>query len=193
MESLVKEKTKFGAVYTLECMRLCDPVTHKRFRNEGGRFLPRQLIWTEQAHNVVTAEGLNSILNIMFHAATQITTWYCVISETDTAGADGLTYAVPSFTETEAYDEATRPEYVEAESSAKSTTNVASKAVFTISGTKTLYGAGLVGGGTDPTVKSNTAGGGTLFSYAKFATARAVVAADVVNLTVAVGGADDGA
>ena len=189
----VKEKARFGAVYTAECFRLCDPVTHKRFRDAGGKFLPRQLIWTEIAHNVVTAQGINSILNVMFHNATQIATWYCVISETDTAGADGLTYAVPSFTETESYDEATRPEYVEAEGAAKAITNAASKAVFTISATKTLYGAGLVGGGTDPTVKSDAAGGGTLFSYAKFGTERAVVDDDVVNLTIALGGADDGA
>jgi len=98
--------------------------------------------------NICTAEGLNALLNIMFHAATQLTTWYVLIFETDTTPADGTTYATPVWTESTAYDEATRPEYVEAAASAKNITNSASKAVFTISATKTIYGAALVGGQT---------------------------------------------
>lgn len=152
-----------------------------------------KLISQSHTTGVVTAEGINALLNVMFHEATQITTWYCVISETDTAGADGLTYAVPSFTEWEAYDEATRPAYTEAAASGKSMTNSANKAEFTANATKTLYGAGLVGGGTDPNTKGDAAGGGTLFDYGKFAASQPVVSANVVQLTITLTGADDGA
>ena len=150
-----------------------------------------KLIWTEEIHNVWTAEGLNSLLNVYLHAATQIATWYCLIFETDTTPADGTTYATPVFTESTSYDEATRPEYEEAASSAKSITNSANKATFTISATKTIYGAALVGGGTAPTVKGDTTSGGTLAVAGKFATARSVLDGDVINLTYSVTAVDD--
>lgn len=168
----------------------------------GGKFKGRfdieikdklgNLISQSSAENVLTAEGLNSILNVYLHAATQITTWYCLIFETDTTPSDATTYATPVFTEWTAYDEATRPEYVEAGSTAKSTTNSANKAVFTANDTKTLYGAALVGGGSDPTVKGNTAGGGTMLCAGKFGASQPVVDNNVVNLTYTITAADAG-
>ena len=151
-----------------------------------------KLKWTEDIHNIITNEGLDHILNVILHGTSAIATWYCVMSETNTAPAAGLTYAVPSFTELQAYDEATRPAYVEAAASGQSITNSANKAVFTINDTKTLYGAALVGGGTDGNTKGDTAGGGTLLCYALFSSSRAVVNDDVVNLTYTLGAADDG-
>ena len=151
------------------------------------------LISRSRAENIITDEGLNSILNVNLHAATQITAWYCVIFETDTTPDGDTTYAVPVFTEFAAYDEATRPAYVEAESTAESITNSASKAVFTANATKTLYGAALVGGGSAPTTKSNVAGGGTLLCAGKFAASQPVVDDNVVNLTYTVTAADDAA
>ena len=188
----IKAGAKFRGTFELECYRLRDPLTGKRLRDDRGRFLPRQLVWTEEVGNIITNEGLDAILDIMLHAATQITTWYCCLVETDTAPAANMTYAVPVYTESIAYDEGTRPEYVEAASSGQSITNSANKAVFTIDAAKTMYGASVVGGGTDPTVKNNTAGGGTLFCYAKFAASRSVVDDDVINLTYTLTSADDG-
>ena len=149
------------------------------------------LVSRSECHNIVTDEGLDAILNIHLHGTTQIGTWYCVISETDTAGAAELTYAVPTFTEWAAYDEATRPAYNEAASSSQSVTNSANKATFTANATKTLYGAGLVGGGSTPGTKSDVAGGGTLFNYGKFAASQPVVDDNVVNLTITITAADD--
>jgi len=148
--------------------------------------------WVEDTHNLITNQGLNHILNVVLDAATQITAWYCALVETDTAAAAGMTYAVPVYTETTTYAPGTRPEYVEAASTAQSTTNSASKAVFTMNATKTLYGAALVGGGSAATTKGNTAGGGTLLCYAKFTASRAVVDTDVCNLTYTLSAADDG-
>lgn len=133
--------------------------------------------------NICTDEGLNALLNIMFHASTQITTWYLLIFETDTTPAAGTTYAVPVFTECTAYTEGTRPEFVEAAASSKSLSNSANKADFTMNATKTIYGAALVGGGSAPTTKGNTAGGGTMYCASKFASSKAVESTDVLKVT----------
>ncbi len=172
---MIKDAVKLQGNFKAEC-----------FDSEG------RLKWVEETHNIVTNEGLNHILNAVLNAATQITTWYCTLAETNTSAAAGMTYAVPSYTETTAYDEATRPAYVEATSTAQSTTNSASPAVFTISATKTIYGASLVGGGSAATTKGNTAGGGTLLCYALFTTARSVLDNDVINLSYTLTMSDDG-
>lgn len=144
----------------------------------------------ERCPNIVTDEGLDAILDIMLHADTQITAWFVLIVETDTAEAAGMTYAVPVFTESTAYDEATRPAYVEAAASGQSITNSASPADFTINATKTIYGAALVGGGTDADTKGNTAGGGTLLCYSKFGASKAVEDDDTLQVTYTISAAD---
>lgn len=175
MENLeVKSGAKIGGIFDVKCFR------------KG------ELIWEEKGHNLLTYEGLDATLNIMLHGATQITAWYCLLFEDDYTPLATNTYAVPGFTETTSYDEGTRPAYVEAESTARSTTNSASPAVFTISATKTMYGAALVGGGTDADTKADTAGGGTLFCLFSFALERAVLDNDVINLTYTITIADDG-
>jgi hypothetical protein len=148
-------------------------------------------LWEEQSPNLVTNEGLDRMLNVYFDETTQTATWYCGLVETDTTAAATMTYDVPVFTECTAYDEAARPAYVPAQSSARSTTNSASKAVFTISGTKTIYGAFL----TSVATKGDHAAGANnvLHCYSKLGSSRAVVDNDVLNLTYTCTSADDGA
>jgi hypothetical protein len=141
-------------------------------------------------HNTCTAEGLNALLDIMFHGTTQITTWYVLLFESDTTPADGTTYATPVFTESTAYDEVTRPAYTEAAASGKSMTNSANKAVFTIDASKTIYGAALVGGGTDANTIDDQAGGGTMYCASKFGSSKVVVDNDVINVTITLTAAD---
>lgn len=143
--------------------------------------------WKED--NICTDEGLNALLNIMFHAATQLTTWYVLIFETNTTPAAGTTYATPVWTECTAYG-ATRPEFVEAAASSKSLTNSANKAEFTMTATKTIYGAGLVAGGTDANTKGDAAGGGTLYCASKFAASKAVENLDVLKVTITLTSSD---
>ncbi len=169
----IKTGAKFRGEFTAECYR-------------NGK-----LIWIEKVHNIITNQGLTHYLNTELAGGTAITTWYCTLVETDTTPAAGMTYAVPVYTESTAYDEATRPAYVETVTD-QTCTNSASKAVFTISATKTMYGASLVGGGTAATTKGDTAGGGTLSCYAKFTSSRAVLDNDIINLTYQVTAADDG-
>ena len=173
MQEVIKSGARLKGVFKAEC-----------YDKHG------KLKWVDEAQNILTDEGLNRILNVLLHGTIQTATWYCTLVETDTIPAAGMNYDVPVYTESVAYDELTRPAYVEAESVAKSTTNSASKAVFTINATKTMYGASLVSINTkgDHTAGANN----VLLCYAKFAVSRAVLDDDVINLTYTITSADDG-
>ena len=157
---------------------------------EFEHFHKGQLIDQWQQGNINTNEGLDAFLDIMFHGSTQITTWYMCTFENDYTPLVTNTYAVPGYTECTAITEGTRPAFNEAAASSKVTTNSANKATFTYNATKTIYGAALVGGGTDPTVKGNTAGGGTLFASSAFAASKSVVSTDVLLVTCTITLAD---
>jgi hypothetical protein len=129
--------------------------------------------------NLVTNEGLDHALNVIFNGATQIATWYCGVFEGNYTPVAGVTAATitAAATECTAYDESTRVAFVEATSSAQSTTNSASRATFTFNASKTIYGAFLV----SASAKSATTG--TLFSAARFSASKAVVDNDELLLT----------
>ena len=148
------------------------------------------LKWEEKNKNVCTDQGLNALIDIMFHAATQIATWYCAIFETNHTPVAGDTYAAPGYTECTAYDESVRPEFVEAAASGKVTTNAANRAVFTMNAGKTIYGGALVGGGSAGSTKGDTAGGGKLYAASLFSSPKVVVATDVLRLTISITAAD---
>lgn len=133
--------------------------------------------WT--CPNIVVNEGLDALLDIMFAGATQIATWYIGVFEANYTPVATVTAATitSASTESTAYDEATRPTYVEAAASGQSITNSASRATFTFNATKTIYGAFLV----SDSAKSGTSG--TLFSAAKFSTSKSVVNTDELLLT----------
>lgn len=130
-------------------------------------------------HNLVVNEGLNSLLNIMFNGATQITTWYLGVFEGNYTPVATVTAATitSASTESTAYTSGTRPEYVEAAASSQSITNSASRASFVFNASKTIYGAFL---GSSSTKSSTT---GTLFSVARFGSAKAVESGDELLLT----------
>lgn len=133
--------------------------------------------WSEK--NLVVNEGLNSLLNVMFNASAQITTWYTGIFEgnyTPVATVAAANIASAS-TECTAYTSSTRPEYQEAAASGQSITNSANRSSFVFNATKTVYGAFLV----STNVKNGTTG--TLFSAARFATAKSVESGDELLLT----------
>jgi hypothetical protein len=185
-------KSKLGARVIAELDRRA--LFHPRFLAESvwevEHWRGEKLLSKTVDHNICTDQGLNALLDIMFHAATQITTWYVAIFESDTTPAAGTTYAVPVYTESTAYTEANRPAYTEAAASGKSITNSANKASFAINATKTIYGAALVGGGTDGDTKGDVAGGGTLYCASKFDSAKAVENGDTLKVTITVSAAD---
>ena len=163
-----KEAMRLGGVFKFEHVR-------------DGKVID---VWED--HNLVVTEGLNSILDVVLHGSSQITTWYVGLFEGNYTPVAGLTAATvtSASTESTAYDETTRVQYVEAAASAGSTTNSASKATFTINATKTMYGAFLISENT----KSGTSG--TLLACTKFATARSVVSADQLLVTYTFTAAD---
>lgn len=169
-----KARVKFGGVFEVEC-----------YRPDGS------LAWREDVHNIITDEGLNRFLDVMLHGTTQIAAWYCGLVESNTDPAADMNYDVPVFTECTAYDEATRPAYNEAAASNKVTTNSANKAVFTMSGSKTLYGAFLASVSTkgDHTAGANN----VLLNYGRFNEGKVVQDDYVVNFSYTLSAADDGA
>lgn len=135
------------------------------------------------SYNKITNEGLNFALDVMFHGTGAKGTWYCALFEDDYTPLAGNTYAVPGYTESTAYGEAKRPTYVEAAASGQSITNSANKATFTINASKTIYGGSLV---SFDTIGDTAQAAAVLFCSSKLATAKAVVNADVINLTITI-------
>jgi hypothetical protein len=139
--------------------------------------------WAES--NICTTEGLNNLLDVHFSKGTQITQWFIGIYKTDTTPAIGQTYAVPLFTESTNYSEATRPVWQEGGVTAKSLDNSANKASFTMSTTQTVYGAALFGAGTAATTKGDTAGGGVIYNVSDFSGgSKSVISDDVLKVTI---------
>jgi hypothetical protein len=133
--------------------------------------------------NLVTNEGINHVLNVLANGATQLS-WYAAIFEgnyqplaTDTAAT-----IVANSTESTAYDESTRQVWNPADSSAKSLTNAAARATFTINATKTIYGAFII----SSSAKSSATG--TLLAAAKFSTPRSVQDDDQLFITYILNG-----
>lgn len=130
--------------------------------------------WKEK--NIVVNQGLNYILDAALSGGTVNTTHYVgLFSNNYTPIASTL---ITNLTEVNAkYDELTRPTWTEAGASSQSISNSASPAAFTFNASETVYGAFLI--------SNNTKGGttGTLIAASKFASARSVIAADVLNVT----------
>jgi hypothetical protein len=128
--------------------------------------------------NGITTEGKNKLLDVMFHQATQIATWYLSLIDNSgyTALAAGDTY-VNINQAGNGWDEFTnytsggsgtaRPEWTEDAASAGQITN-STVAVFDITGSGTVKGVFLVGGIAGANTKGDHAAGGTLWATALF-------------------------
>jgi hypothetical protein len=133
--------------------------------------------------NLVVNEGLNSLLNVYLNGGTQIPSWFLGVFEgnyTPIATDTAVTISGNS-TESSAYTSATRPQWNPAAASGQAITNSANRATFTFNATKTIYGAFLI--------SNSTIGGtsGTLFSAARFSSAKNVVNLDQLLLTYTFG------
>jgi hypothetical protein len=139
------------------------------------------LKWKDDAKNAVTTAGRCSILDVSFHAASQIATWYIgLISATSytTGLAAGDTMASHGgWAEDATYDEATRVEWTEGAANAGVITN-GTACNFTMSGSTTIKGAFL----TSVSTKSDNTG--TLFCTALFTGGdQAVSDGDILKVT----------
>lgn len=144
-----------------------------------------KLLGKETTHNLITNQGLNHLLDVLLRGTTQVSPWYVALFEGNYTPTSGDTAAnfTANATESTAYDEATRVEYVEAAAASQSTTNSANKATFTINATKTIYGAALL------SASAKSAITGTCLAVTRFTTSRAVIDNDVLQVTYTISAA----
>jgi hypothetical protein len=165
---LPKQKLLLGGEFTVE---------HRR---------AGELVGASVEPNTVVNEGLDHILSVIFNSGTQVTTWYVAIFEGNYTpqSTDTASNIASNSTESTAYDEATRVEWVEAAPSGQTVTNSANRATFNINATKTIYGAFLISDNT----KSGTTG--TLMAASRFSASRNVVSGDDLLITYSFSAAD---
>lgn len=141
--------------------------------------VPGVVLSTEDVSNLIPTEGLNYLLGTALTGVAQSSTWYIALFEgnyTPVAGVTAATFPADA-TECTAYAEASRVTWTPGAISAGSVSNTASKAVFTMNATKTVYGI------AQTSVATKSAITGTLISVARFSVAKSVVATDILNVT----------
>ncbi len=160
-------RAKFGGVFDVVC------------RDSQGK-----VKWKEKAHNLVTNEGLNHILDAVFHGSTQVSPWYVGLKGAGAPAASDDLASHSTWTENAAYT-GDRKEYDEAAASGQSITNSASKATFAItSDSQAIAGAFLA------SVSTGTSG--TLLCAANFSTTKNCDNGDTLDVTYTFSAADDG-
>lgn len=141
-----------------------------------------KLKWEDEAHNLVTTQGKNHILDTYFTGSAYTAAWFVALI--DNAGSPtvvaGDTYASHAYTELTAYTQGTRPALGLGAASAGSASS--GTIVFSPNATNTVNGVAVVNLST----KGDTAGGGgRLYSGGTFtAGARAVQNGDTLNVTI---------
>lgn len=138
------------------------------------------LKWTDEAHNLVTTEGKNAILDKFLGLGTAYAN--IALGLHTTVGSATSTYASPTPQVESTVYGSTRPTPTFSAASAGSKTTSAA-ASFSITGTATITGAFLVLGASGVLTAGNTAATAVLFSSGSFSTSRAVVNGDTLNVT----------
>ena len=132
--------------------------------------------WEENEKNIIVTAGLNHILDVEFHAVTQVTTWYIGLKASGTPIAADTMSSHSSWAELTGYS-GDRKAWTEGAASRGSMTN-SSSVDFAVTGTATVAGAFL------NTAATGT--GGTLYGVVDFSSARAVINGDTLQVTVTV-------
>lgn len=132
--------------------------------------------------NGITNGGKDSLLNVYFNSASQITTWYVGLVDNASFSAFAAADTISShagWIENQDYDEATRVSWGSGSSSGQSITN-ATADTFTMSATKTIKGIFL----NSVSTKGGTTG--TLWSTAAFGSTVSVNDNDLLKVTYTV-------
>ena len=136
------------------------------------------LKWTEEIDNLVTTVGLNTYLDYTLKTGQAAPPWYVALKNTGTPVAGDTMGSHGSWTENVTYSDANRQTLTLGTIAAGAVDNSASKAVFNINGTTTIYGAFV----TSVNTKSGTTG--ILLGVGDFASSRAVINGDILNVTI---------
>lgn len=154
-------KLNISQVYQVEC-----------FDSNGN------LKWDETFENLVVTAGRNKYLDATLKTGLTSPVWYVGLKATGTVAAGDTMASHAGWAEVVPYSDGTRPAFTTGTISAGSVDNSASKAVFNINATSTVFGAFLV----DNNTKSGTTG--TLLGAGDFASSRAVLSGDTLNVTI---------
>ena len=144
--------------------------------------LTGEVISSEIADNITPTEGENHILNVIFKAATQITSWFVGIYEGNYTPLATDTAAVfpANATETTTYAEATRQAFTPGAVAAGAVDNTAALATFTSNSAKTIYGMFI----SSASAKGATTG--VLISAVKFGSAQTFGSGTLLRVTASV-------
>lgn len=147
-----------------------------------------QLKWYDEAPNLVTNDGLQHLLDVLFAGATQTDPWYIGLTDgTPTVAAGDTMASHAGWTKVTAYDEAARQAFVDVRTG-QSVDNSASKAVFTIDTNSTTVGGAFL---TSDSTKGGTSG--ELLCAAAFTGGdKSLDDDDVLNVQYTFSAADDG-
>lgn len=134
---------------------------------------------SETVHNLMPEEGRNHAVSVITKGATQVPTWYIGLFEGNyvPVDSDKASTFPTSATECTAYLPATRVEFVEGAAAAGVVENTASRAEFTATAARTIYGAFLV------SAQAKGAITGVLMSAARFTAPKVLQIDDVLRVT----------
>lgn len=139
-----------------------------------------KVIETSVEHNLIPQQGVDHISSLIRGAgATPISSWYIGLFEGNYIPDSSVTAADLQTTvgESQAYDETDRLAWVNAYDGTALISNASAVAEFTMSSTKTIYGAFIVSNAT----KGGTSG--LLLSIARFSTAKQVEDGTILRVT----------
>ncbi len=153
--------------------------------DQWGRFK-----WKSLAENLVPNGGLENLLDILFAGSSPVSTWYMGLTDgTPTVAAGDTMDSHGGWTEVVNYDEAVRQTFIPVRTD-RNVTNLASKAVFTMSSTVTAGGLFLA---ASPNKGSATASVVLLCGAAFIEGDRSLKDGDTINAQYDFSAADDGA
>jgi hypothetical protein len=182
-ESLMKKSLKILAAAVAGLFATA-PSVQADHLNPKGHFIVEHIrdgkvINAVEFPNTVVNTGKNSILDVQFHSATQITAWYIGLMDNTSYSSNPVTDTMSShagWVEFTTYSESVRQTWGAGAPASQQITN-ASPATFNISGSGTLRGIFVASNST----KSGTTG--TLWSSALFSSTLSVANGDQVKIT----------
>lgn len=133
----------------------------------------------EAIHNLIPDEGVAHMMGVTFKGSAQVATWYIALYEGNYTPVGSITAATfPALaTEFTAYTPSTRVEFVEGSVVGGAVDNSASRAEFTATAAKTVYG-GVI---TSSSPKGSVTG--VLISAVRFTSPKVLQIDDVLRVT----------
>jgi len=133
------------------------------------------LKWRDGFENLVVTAGLNKVLDACFKTGLAAPAWYVGLKDTGAPAAGDTMASHVTWAWLTNYT-GDRQAFTPGSVAAGSVDNSASKAVFPITGNDTIYGCGLCDSATGDT--------GVLYGAGDFASPRAVLSGDTLNVQV---------